>query len=753
MTYRISILLFLTFLVFSTGLGQTSKPSPTPVKPVTGPDDVVKTSTNLVQLDVVVVDKEGKPVANLQPDDFEITEDKAKQAVTKFSYVTLGSSVTISQPDAVNTKVAPAPIAPEQVHRTIALVVDDLGLSYESIASVKQALRKFVNEQMGSRDLVAVLRTSRGMGSLQQFTTDKTELLAAVDGISWFASGRSGLSPNAQIDTQTGEEFTQGQQIINEMEEARAAQYSVGTIQTLSRIMRGFEELPGRKSVMLFAESFKLFSSQGRNVQLLDSLQRLTDQANRASTVIYTIDASGVNPLDMPASDNVAGSTYTFDPAVVWSGTGGGPSTVSRPRNRTSNQSVDAPGSLSAQAATDSSMAFRRLEALSQQRENQSNESKTVLSFLAEETGGTFTQNANDLSLGTQKMLQEQQGYYLIGYRPADTSIDPATGQRQAHNISVKLKRSGLRLRTRSGYYGIAEKSKPTMPLTRDQQLAKALLSPFMAGGIGLRLTPIWGNDPAAGSQLRVLLHVPTKDLNFSAQPDGSQVAAIDFLAVSYGSDLRVVDQFSDSQTINITKDAYQRMVDDGLVFILNVPLKKAGPVQVRVAVRDAKTERIGSANQFIDVPDLTKNNLALSGIYLSGAMPAQPGETSPTAEKKTEKQEVSAGPAVRRLRHGMILSYSYTIHNARLDDSKRPQLQTQMRLFRDGKEVFTGKPLTFNPGQQADMKNLDAGGRLVVGTSLPAGQYVLQVTVTDTLAKAKRYATTAQWIDFEIVK
>ncbi len=124
-----------------------------------------------MQLDVVVTDKEGKLVVNLQPDDFEITEDKSKQAITNFSYITLGSSVTIPQPEGSATKVAPAPVTPGQLHRTIALVIDDLGLSYESIASVKQALRKFVNEQMSSSDLVAVLRTSHGMCSLQHATT------------------------------------------------------------------------------------------------------------------------------------------------------------------------------------------------------------------------------------------------------------------------------------------------------------------------------------------------------------------------------------------------------------------------------------------------------------------------------------------------------------------------------------------------------------------------------------------------------
>jgi VWFA-related protein len=744
------------------GQGPTPTPSPAPQKQETPSDEVLRVTTNLVQLDVVVTDKEGRHVTNLRPEDFEIVEGKDKQPITNFSYITLGPPVTISRPattaaapNKAGTPVAPAPLRPEQVHRTIALVVDDLGLSFESIISVKDALRKFVNEQMQSNDLVAVLRTSRGVGSLQQFTSDKRLLLAAIDNINWYASGRSGLSPNAQMDTQLGEESTQGAQLINEMEEARAASYSVGTIETMGRILRGLSDLPGRKAIMLYAESFKLFSSQGRNIQLYQSLQRLVDQANQASTVIYTIDASGLNPLDMTASDRVSGSTYTFDPTTVW----GQGSTTVPPKNRTARQSIDAPGSLSAQAATDSSLAFRKLDALMQQRDSQMNESKTVLSLLAEETGGMFTQNTNNLSLGTQRMLEDQQGYYLIGYRPSDTTIDPATGKRRAHGVTVKLKPSGLRLRSRTAFYGVSlEAAKPVAaaaaaPRTRDQQLAAALTSPFAASGIGLRVTPIFGNDPTAGSYLRVLLHIPTQDLTFTTQPDGSRSATMDIVAVNFGAEGRVVDQLFDTQAINVKEDAYQQILKDGLVFILNVPAKKSGPMQLRVAVRDARSERIGSASQFVQVPDLNKNQLALSGIYVSGTSQPSASSASAGGDAKAAEADVSAGPALRRLRHDTILNYSYIIYNAHLDASGRPQLQTQMRLFRDGKEVFTGKLLPLNTDKQTDMKRLDAGGRLLVGGNLIPGEYVLQVTVTDTLVKNKRQGTSTQWIDFEIIK
>jgi VWFA-related protein len=187
---KLLILLFLTVLPFTSAFGQQQTPSPTPQKHVGPSDEVVRTTVNLVQLDVVVSDKEGKQVTDLQPEEFEITEDKDKQPITSFSYVKLGPSVTISEPTARNAGNKPgtppilaAPLKAEQVHRTIALVVDDLGISFESIISVKQALKKFVNEQMQPNDLVAVLRTSRGVGSLQQFTADKGQLLAAIDSI------------------------------------------------------------------------------------------------------------------------------------------------------------------------------------------------------------------------------------------------------------------------------------------------------------------------------------------------------------------------------------------------------------------------------------------------------------------------------------------------------------------------------------------------------------------------------------------
>jgi hypothetical protein len=97
-----------------------------------------------------------------------------------------------------------------------------------------------------------------------------------------------------------------------------------------------------------------------------------------------------------------------------------------------------------------------------------------------------------------------------------------------------------------------------------------------------------------------------------------------------------------------------------------------------------------------------------------------------------------------------MVLSYSYTIYNAEVNDG-RPQLETQMLLFREGKQVFAGKLAAFDPGAQSDMKRLKVTGGLRLGPELPAGGYVLQVMVTDKLRNKPN--TAMQTLDFVIVE
>ena len=169
-------------------------------------DEVVRITTNLVQVDAVVTDGRGNLVTDLRAGDFEILENNRPQGITSFSYVSIDSAAPQTvQPIASDPRQrAPSPAPPvrlrrDQVRRTMAVVVDDLGLSFESTAFVRQALKKFVDQQIQPGDLVAIIRSSAGAGALQQFTSDKRQLYAAIERVRWYPFGRSGISAFSSI--------------------------------------------------------------------------------------------------------------------------------------------------------------------------------------------------------------------------------------------------------------------------------------------------------------------------------------------------------------------------------------------------------------------------------------------------------------------------------------------------------------------------------------------------------------------------
>jgi hypothetical protein len=88
-------------------------------------------------------------------------------------------------------------LKPEDVRRSMVLVVDDLSLSFESMYSVRRTLRKFIDEQMQPGDLVALWETGRSNSVFQQFTSDKRVLQAAVENLRWNPVGLGLIDPFA----------------------------------------------------------------------------------------------------------------------------------------------------------------------------------------------------------------------------------------------------------------------------------------------------------------------------------------------------------------------------------------------------------------------------------------------------------------------------------------------------------------------------------------------------------------------------
>lgn len=720
MKYRFPLVLVLLPNLVLTSLAQ---------QPVTQPQDeeVVRITTKLVQVDAVITDKNGKLVTDLKPEELEISEDGRPQKITNFSFFlaeTAPPPPAVARSNGGDRNAVPVPpvrLRPDQVRRTIALVVDDLGLSFESTHYVRRALKKFVDEQMQPGDLVAIIRTAGGMGALQQFTSDKRQLYAAIERVRWYPRGRSGIGVFAPLQGNNSMNETPGGQADSvglhreDLDEFREDLFSVGTLGAVNYVVKGLKDLPGRKSILLISDGIPVMSrvdpgnSSGR---VLAALQSLTEQANRASVVIYTMQAAGLQTLDITAADDVSG--------------------FSRDQIR--------------------DLVSARRAAFS--------ESQAGPSFLAEETGGIAIRNTNDLSGGIKRVLEDQRGYYLIGYRPDDATFD-ARGRRKFHKLSLKVLRPGkFNVRMRKGFIGVPDSEAKPPAQTPAQQMIGALISPFGSAGVHLRLTSLFANDIKAGSIMRSLLHVDANDLTFTDEPNGWHKTVFAVMAVTFGDNGLVVDQLSHVHTMRVRGAQYEKMMKQGFVYFVTVPVKKPGAYQLRTALRDEASSRVGSVSQFVEVPDLKKNRLSLSGILLSGVTaaelkndkPATPANAAAPGGEVRENDPASTA-AVRQFRRGSALTYGLFIYNAKLDKSiLRPNLTTQMRLFRDGKLVFTGREIPFDFTNQPDMKRLTAGGALQLGSDMAPGDYVLQVLVTDALADPK-HRTGSQWIDFEIVQ
>lgn len=688
------------------------EPVPTPPEL----DEVVKISTNLVQLDAVFSDKDGKPITDLTADDVEIFENGKKRDIKAFQYVAGGGPER--SPNSTNSNpapVQPTQIRPSQIRRTIAIIVDDLSLSFESAYRARQALRKFVSDQMTAGDLVAIIRTSGGIGSLQQFTTDKRILFAAIERIRWNPLGRgevTAFSPippkddDTEIETDEPAEKGTGETGIGGL---KNDYFVSGTLGAIKFVVDGMTQLPGRKSIILVSDGFSLSTIDsdgfGDSSTNLDSFRALVDAANRASVVINTLHARGLQTTGITAADDLGSRT---------------------------------------------SQEISEIEA---ERRGNDFDSQDGLITLAAETGGIAILRQNDLLKGMGKIL-ETQGYYLLAYEPDEESFDPA--KLKFNRIEIKTKRDGVIARYRSGFLGLTDQqaAKRFSDISEGDRLAYALFSPFGENEIELSLNALFRANPKSGAEsLSTFLHVPVKDLKLIEKADKNFVAVFELLVMNFGDNGVPSDVMKKTVNFEVPKRDIEKARKQGIVYYFSLPVKKPGPYQMRVAVRDKSTNLIGSASQFIEIPKLRKNRLMLSGLFIDNMSysewNASVRGTSLSKEGIVEAEYSTpyADTALRKFKRGTVLKYSFESYNAVQDKSRKPSLEVRTRLFLGDVVAYQGGVLKIDTENRQDPKSISATGAINLSEKLEPGFYTLQILVTDKNAKSEAMS----FVQFEL--
>ncbi len=398
-------------------------------------DDVVRITTNLVQIDVVVT-KKGQPIKDLKAEDFEIFEDGKLQTITSFTYVSnvsnnadassTAAATSGKDPNSPSDPSSAPPIASETGRRRIAFVVDDYGLSAQSIAAIRRQLRKFIDEQLKPNDLMAIIRTSRVRREQPQLTNDKSRINQAWEQLKWNPCSRVGVKTMQRVGDETPVGCGMGVGSFDE------------SISSIRAVVNALGQVPGRKSMIIFSNDTPLredeklaygsssvitagpgdsTSDDSRNYNA--RLKRLSEMAIRSSIVIYGIEAAGLQATHLTAAD-------ATPPRI--SGSEGNRSFTKQLGDRSKQIQVRREGA----------------------------------NMLAKATGGFLVHDQNDFQF--DKILEDQNGYYVIGYRPSTETFN-----KQFHKIRARVKTSGYEVRTRSGFFGMSEEEAKRLKKTTDK--------------------------------------------------------------------------------------------------------------------------------------------------------------------------------------------------------------------------------------------------------------------------------------------
>ncbi|MBD0373531.1 MAG: VWA domain-containing protein, partial [Pyrinomonadaceae bacterium] len=302
-------------------------------------DDVIRITTELVQTDVTVLDKQGRFVDGLKKEDFELKVDGKPVDVSFFERVAAGSASEETQLAAARGRARArvndaAPLAkPLDRGRIVAFLIDDIHMAPDSLKYIKDAITKYIDKEMGQNDLVAITSVSGEIGFLQQYTDNKDVLKAALARVNYrnndardmerppmsaynallidrgdpavtnYFVGET-IAQNPGIGRETALAMVRSRASVLLQQMARSSRSTLKTLEGLARSARG---LTGRKLIFFISDGFFL---DPKNSNTLEQVRTIVDASARSGVVIYSMDAKGIST---GAPD--AGSDTPFDPS------------------------------------------------------------------------------------------------------------------------------------------------------------------------------------------------------------------------------------------------------------------------------------------------------------------------------------------------------------------------------------------------------------------------------------------------------
>jgi VWFA-related protein len=677
--------LLIVWLGISAGaiaLAQQQQPPATPATLNGEPAATFKSEVGIIEIDAVVSDKAGNFVRDLMREDFQIFEDGRPRPFSLFSLVDKPVTVAAARTTAPESDVRT--LADSQNGRLYAIVLDDLHTAPLRTTILKAAAKRFVEQYLYPGDLAAVLYTGAGQGAGQPLTSSRRLLLAAIDRfrgqqIDSAADGRLETARQRQL-TDPNSTSTDPLTDPNEAERRFNAQRTLNALRDIARWM---EDIQGRrKSVIFFSEGIDydmtdIINSRGASGVLGDA-QETIGSAARSNVSIYSIDPRGLSGL----SDDFIN--------------------LIEPQNNTT--------------AAREQLGTRGIER--DLRTAQDN-----LRMLADQTGGLSLVNSNDFGGGFERIVRDNSSYYVLGYY-----AQPNAKAGVVHKLDVRVRRPGLQVRARRQYVMPDARARDSQRnAQRDTVLADAVRSPLPAGNLPMSVFAAPFKGTGKNASVVIAAEVSGAALKFQERSDAF-VDDIDFSVVAVGRDGRVAETDSGKTALVVKPEVRQRIAQNGVRFLSRIALPPAA-YQLRVAARETGGGAASVVHYDVDIPDFSKDALAMSGLILTTA---SAGETATPRVDSILRSILPAPPTAARTFTAADTLDVYAEIYDNVPQSHTLDIETRVRPA-SGADVFSSHR-DFSSETSTSGRTFPFGVEIPL-RGIPAGSYILRVEARSRLA------------------
>ena len=729
---------------------------------------VIRTETREVLVDVVVTDKKGGYVPDLEMKDFKVWEDNKEQQVKSFSF-----GADAANPDGSKK-------------RYLVIFFDASTMNAAEQANARQAAAKFIASNAGPDHLMAVVNFTGSLQVAQNFTDDIARLQESVAGIK-----SSAVSPNLTASLGGGPSLGRAERDFG----ARTMLLGVMSL------AKNLADIHGRKSLILFTSGFPLTNEARSEVTAAIS------QCNKSNVAVYPIDARGLTPggaltdpslpmgrggrgrasLDLPAAARSGLALAAFPVERIASffqqrgggttggttggnpgggNTGGTPGGVNRgggvtgtpnggntnPTTRGGNSTGNTSGNTVTRGNTNNNNPGgggnnnnnNRYNPLDPTGRNPYSGSRAIIPefptglsdrqevmyMLANGTGGFVIVNTNDLLGGMVKIGHEQNQYYVLAYTP------PESPEGSCHTLKVKVDRGGTNVRARSGYCNV--KSHDSLAGSPVEKTLESRVTGSSPGNITASMRAPFFYTSSDTARVAVAMEIPIDKLKFE-KVKGKQHAAINVLGIAYRQDGTVAARFSDSVKFDFenTKEAdrfkstplhYENQFDVG-----------SGQYTLKVAF-DSGGDNFGKLETPLQINQYDGKQFAVSGLALSTKYSAtSQADTSMDAILLEGRSPLVAGNmqftptgSTHFSRNDPLVMY-FEVYEPLLTQEKPPQLGAQVRIIdaKTGEEKVDSGAVAISNYVRPGSPVVSAGLKVPV-QGLTSGNYHLEVKALD---------------------